>query len=66
MVLSVNHVPIHKTAPPPLGREKFVPEPSHAGPYLPEGEKFLPDLSSYFPRDFDMEKWSGGRAHPPK
>ncbi|XP_037085172.1 obscurin-like isoform X4 [Pollicipes pollicipes] len=46
-------------------RERLVPEPPESGPYLPDGEQFKPDISSYFPRDFDMEKWAGGRAHPP-
>ncbi|XP_043238277.1 obscurin-like isoform X8 [Amphibalanus amphitrite] len=45
-------------------RERLVPDPPESM-HLRDGETFLPDMSSYFPRDFDMDKWTGGRAHAP-
>ena len=57
--------PLSVCQPPPRpGRERLVPDPPE-GMYLRDGETFLPDMSSYFPRDFDMDRWTGSRAHPP-
>lgn len=37
-------------------RQKLVPEPPKFYPYLKPGVDFRPDTSSFFPKDFDIEK----------
>lgn len=39
-----------------LFREKLEPEIPKFRPYLPPGIDFRPDLSPYFPKDFDIER----------
>lgn len=37
-------------------RQKLEPDPPHFYPYLRPGCDFRPDISPYFPKDFDIEK----------
>lgn len=37
-------------------RQKLEPEPSKIHAYLPKGLDFRPDIPSFFPRDYDIEK----------
>lgn len=48
-------------------RKKLVPEAPKIYPYLPPGIDFRPDISPYFPKDFDIERPAHDKlAHAPQ